>query len=279
MRPTPLLCAFALVLVGCQQNPYTFRYSDPAGTVVNYKFELTAKSDPSGVKDPKTWPKRLLEPSSMDVSGTMTIKVDAADDKRITVKSWSKPGTAVGTGFGKGDAADYIAKGIEYQEYDVDQQRKFLRQDSVQDPMTNTLNGLFPKEPVRVGDKWEYKPFPQDVPAKATFQKMEAVAGVDAAKIYIDVPSGTSGKTHMIAWIDPKNGRLVKAEIVSVVDQDGMKFHSTFTQTMDASVEPVSDEEYKKQEAEFKRKEEEEQKKRAAAAPKPGDKPKETAGR
>jgi len=279
MRPTPLLCALTILLAGCQTGSYTFRYSDPAGTTVNYKYVLAAKSDPSGVKDPKTWPKHLLAPSSMDVTGTMTVTVSEAGPKKITVKSWNKPLSATGQGFGKSDAAQYLAKGIEFQQYQVDPRRKFLRQDAVQDPLTNTLNGLFPEKPVSVGSTWEYKPFPQDVPAKAKLEKMEKVAGVETAKVVIDVPSGTSGKTKMTAWFDPKNGRLIKSEIVSVVDQEGMKFHSTFTQTMDDSLEPISDAEYQAQEAEFRKKEEEERKKRAAEKPKTEEKAKAGAGR
>lgn len=264
MRLSLLPCALALLLVGCNRASYTLRYTDPAETTVNYTYELAATSDPSGVKDPKTWPKRLLEPSSMNAQGVMTVTVAAADDKRLTIKTWNKPGTTTGTGFGKTDAEEFLAQGIQYQEYSVDHLRRFLKKDEVQDPMTNTLNGLFPEGPVRVGQTWKYSPFPQDGPATAKFEAEETVAGVKTARIYIDVPSGTSGKTSMTVWIDPTNGRMIKSMIKSEVDQDGMKFNSTFTQVVDPNAETVSHAEYLKQELERKKKEEEAEKARQA---------------
>jgi hypothetical protein len=234
VRPSPCI-VLALALAGCQSEPgYTLRFQEPVGSKLTYDYVTKASSDPSGVKDRSTWSKLQLTPSSFDVTGELVTEVVKSANGKITVKAANRPITAKGTGFGDLDAKELLKKGVQTLSYDVDDRRRFTDPKTVMDPLTNTMNGLFPEKAVKVGETWEYKPFPDSPPGKATLKKLETVAGVQTVMIHIQVPGGEKEDTQMDAWFDPKDGRLVKATIVSKVDQDGMLFYSDFTQTLKA---------------------------------------------
>ena len=109
-----------------------------------------------------------------------------------------------------------------------------IAKDEFVDPLDNTLNGLLPKTPVKVGSTWSYLPFPNAaILTKVKVEKVEVIQGIECLKLVIDTPSGNPGdKSDFLVWLDPVTGMYVRCELHTKGNMNGMVSINDFVQTL-----------------------------------------------
>ncbi len=210
---------------------YLLRVKETKGTKFTYKWTNDASSRPSDAEWEKKLPAPYNKPGSMNVQGTLTWEVADVKDGVYTFKSVSDTTEGTGVGHGVEQAKEYVDRAPTPQTIKVNERWTKPSEDDFYDPLTNSFHRLFPEKPVKVGDSWTYKPFPQAKDAKATLVGAEEVAGRKALHIKVDLPGAfPSSKDVLNIWVDPTNGRIVKVDMLNTQDEQGLYVENRYVQ-------------------------------------------------
>ena len=224
------------VVKGGEGQEYTLRLNLPTGFKQVYTYSVDTFIDPRNLKADDPQRKIAPEYSSLKSTGEMEIKLESASKGTFTLVNTPKVATAVGTGSWKQQADEMLKNPNPPQKYTWDERMRNVnigKEDFV-DPLTNTLNGLLPKGPVKVGSTWTYKPFPKaTVMSNVKVEKVDVVSGIETLKLSIDTPSATEGeKMQFLVWINPKDGMYVRTELHIDGTQKGLISRNDFVQTI-----------------------------------------------
>ena len=227
------ISALAIVwVVGCTppapQAPteYLLRIKETPGSKWSYTYKLTTFADPKGMTPANAKKRGIPEYSSADITGTVDMEVKEVKDGKTTFNKVGKTTSAKGTGVWVAQANDLMKAAPDVATYVWNAQcgNANIEKGEFYDPMTNSFHDLFPKEPVKVGSTWKYKPFPEHKDsATAKVLAVEKAHGRDTVKIEIDLPGMPGDKNTMTVWIDPSNGRYLKVDMLSVSNIEGLK--------------------------------------------------------
>ena len=215
---------------------YLLRLNVPAGFKRTYTFTVDTFIDPRALKADDPARKTAPEYSTLKLVGEMLVSATSVNNGRWSFINSPKVLSAVGTGSWKQQADDMLKTAPEAQKYIWDERMRNVNIDKEEyaDPLTNTLNGVLPKDPVMVGSTWSYKPFPKaTVLSKVKVEKVETISGIETLKLNIDTPSATEGeKSVFLVWIEPKTGFYVRTELHIGGSQKGLVSKNDFVQTI-----------------------------------------------
>lgn len=223
-------------VTGGSGQEYTLRVNVPSGWKRTYTFTVDTFIDPRALKPGDPLLKTAPVYSTVKVVGEMEVKLASSGGGRWNFVNTPKILSAVGTGSWKQQADEMLKAPPEPQKYTWDERMRNVNiaKEEYVDPLTNTLNGLLPKNPVKVGSSWSYKPFPKaTIDSKVRVEKVETISGIETLKLNIDTPSATEGeKSQFIVWLEPKTGMYVRTELHIGGNQKGLVSKNDFIQTL-----------------------------------------------
>jgi len=231
--PTPAKPTFAKPTAGTGQA-YTLRINEKEGNTWNYTYEVKTFADPRGMtKDNPQW-KQVPGYTEANVAGNVTMVVTGVKSGQTTFKKTATVTKSVATGVWKDQAAEVAKNKPDMVIFTWDELMTNINADKgeLYDVMTNSLSGLYPKDPVQVGSTWEYRPLPDATEnSKAKLEAVEKMDGFNTVRISVQFPGSQPGETNkMLVWIDPTNGRFIKLLMDSVANSNGLKMENHFVQ-------------------------------------------------
>jgi hypothetical protein len=139
---------------------------------------------------------------------------------------------ADGTGFGKDQAKEMMEKDKPFADsVRLSELHQYPDTSELSDPFTNGLNGLFPKDPIKIGDFWEYDAFRSGNKTAAALEGVDEVQGVRCLRLELKFPALAEGSDdRMWVWIDPETGWVEKAVLRSVSDAHGIDTYTVHSQ-------------------------------------------------
>ncbi|MCW5937927.1 MAG: hypothetical protein KIT11_11550 [Fimbriimonadaceae bacterium] len=210
---------------------YTLKISEEKGAKWSYTYMSRSKSEPTDEEWKKKLPKMYQDPATFEVTGEVEMEVVEVKDGKTTFKTKTVTKTAKGTGFGDAQAKDLLAKEPQLQKFTVKSNWENIDQQQVLDPLTNTMNKIFPSKPVRVGETWEFTPFKEMKPAVAKVMGLEPIAGEQTLKVFVKIPGiYPTSVDELTLWVNPKNSRIYKFEMINNMAEQGLKVESYFVQ-------------------------------------------------
>ncbi|MBS1721501.1 MAG: hypothetical protein JSS66_00675 [Armatimonadetes bacterium] len=215
-------------------KPVLLRLKEKPGTNYKYTYTVATFADPTHIKKGSKMLGAVKTYSRADLTGEVDVTVKDLKDGKYTYATVNKVLTSAGKGDWKQQAEEVLKNPPEKAEWQWDDRLHYVKKDTVLDPMTNTLNGMFPDKEVQSGSTWEYFPFEGGkLPVKAKLEGEDTVAGMKALKITLEVPATNEGDINtMSVWIDPSNGRYLQIHLKSASNQDGFNIENDFMQTI-----------------------------------------------
>lgn len=241
MKPVFPLLAFGVLALGCAptEKTYLLRVKDSPGSTWQYTYSVRTNADPSKLP-PDHWMRKIMKGrTEASVDGWAEMKVVDVKGGQTTFEYTATVTKAVGTGPWKSQGEEMMKNPKNTSRFTWDERMRNVNIDKPEgyaDPLTNSFHTMLPKDPVKIGSKWTYVPFPTytgDKEAKAEVKALEKIRGVDCLKIEILLPSVTKQEKNLFTcWINPENGRYLKVTTHSEANQEGCVTVNDFVQEL-----------------------------------------------
>lgn len=203
---------------------YLLRVNEKPGSKWSYKYNVKTFVDPKNLTAAKKVELGVPAYGSAEIDGVINLEVKSVKDGKTTFLKTGTKTAMKGTGIWKAQAEEKI-KPDPPSSYIWDEMMTNVTLDTgdYKDPMTNSFHKLLPKEPVKVGSSWEYKPFP-DNPANATAKIVgeEKMHGRDVLKLVLTLPGVPGDKNTMTLWLDPVTCRYIKVDMLTISNFEGL---------------------------------------------------------
>lgn len=203
---------------------YLLRVKEKPGSKWSYKYKVKTFVDPKNLTAAKKVELGVPDYGSAEIDGVINLEVKSVKDGKTTFLKTGTKTAMKGTGIWKAQAAEPI-KPDPPSSYIWDEMMTnvTLTDGDYKDPLTNSFHKLLPKDPVKVGSSWEYKPFP-DNPAMATAKVVgeEKMHGRNTLKLMLTLPGVPGDKNTMTLWLDTETSRYIKVDMLTVSNFEGL---------------------------------------------------------
>lgn len=225
------------VVMGGAGKEYNLKLKMPVGWTRAYTFGCETFIDPTKLKADDPMRKTAPEYSTLKASGEVVFTVKAINNGVYEIENKTKVTSAIGTGSWKQQANEMVSEAQPVRSMFWDANMRNIKAKETEeslDPLTNTLNGLLPKGPIKVGSKWEYRPLSQAMKnSKVTALAIETVAGIETIKLKIEQPVDNPGDIfEFLVWLDTATGMQVKSELHMYGNIKGLVSKNDFVQVI-----------------------------------------------
>ncbi len=225
------------IVKGGNGSTYEIKLSAPVGMTRTYTFQDETFIDPSKLKSDDPMRKSAPEYSTLKAAGEVVLVVKSIKDGITEIENSTKITSAVGTGAWKAQAADMMKNQQPVHSFYWDSSMKNVKGSAAEenlDPLTNTMNGMLPKGPFKIGSTWEFRPLSNaKVNSKVTAVSTEKINGLDTIKFKIEQPVDNPGDVFdFFVWLEIKTGMQVKSELHMYGNLKGLISKNDFVQVM-----------------------------------------------